>query len=115
MIKPTAMLATRWDEKSATTKPSLLIIVTEDGLEAIGEAGSTNEDYATDLVKRYGSAKGSALQSVYEDLIESFERMPHGHGYGGTREIIDYIGSSKTRVDKIKGKLVTQKVEKTLR
>lgn len=115
MIAPTAIISTRWDEKARETKPNLIIIVTDAGLEAIGEPGSNNEAFATDLMERFGSSKGDQLQSVLDDLIESFERMPHGHGYGGTREIVNYVGSSKTRVDKIKDRLITQKVEKNLR
>jgi len=109
MIDPKAIIVTDWDAKSRSNKPVLVITITEQSLDAAALPGTNNASYAEQLVKSYGNLSGKDLQDAYDDLIESFERMPHGHGYGGTTEIIEYVGSQKTRVDKIKNAMLESK------
>lgn len=114
MIKPTAIVVTEWDSKARKNKPVMVLTITADGFSAIGEPGTNNASYVDHLIKLYNAAEDVERQNLYDDLIESFERMPHGHGYGGTTEIVEYLGPDKTRVDKIKDKLITLKIEKEL-
>lgn len=114
MIKPTAIVVTEWDPKARKNKPVMVATITEDSFSAISEPGTNNALFANHLIKLYNDTEAQGRQTLYDDLIESFERMPHGHGYGGTTEIVEYVGSDKTRVDKIRDKLITLKIEQEL-
>lgn len=114
MIKPKAIVVTDWDATARKNKPVMVLTITEESISAAAESGTNNAAYVEQVVKRYNNSDSKGKQGIYDDLLESFERMPHGHGYGGTTEIVEYVGPEKTRVDKIKDKLVALKVEKEL-
>jgi hypothetical protein len=114
MIDPKAIVSTRWEPKSKKNIPNIVIVMTNEGISAVGEDGTNSGAYADMISEKFKGADEKALKAGYEDLIESFERTVHGHGYGGTTEIVNYVGAEKTRVDKIRDKLVTQKVKKSI-
>jgi hypothetical protein len=114
MIEPKAIVSTRWEPESKKNVPNLVIVMTNEGISAVGEDGTNSGMYAGLITDRFKGADEKALKEGYDDLIESFERTVHGHGYGGTTEIVNYVGAEKTRVDKIRDKLVTEKVEKSI-
>lgn len=107
-MNPTAFISTRWDTASKSNVPTLVVIITDEQFLATGERGTQMEKYASSLAKDFLDVDKEEWPDLASELTESFTRAKHGHGYGGTTEVVTYVGSDKIRVDKIREQLSGQ-------